>query len=96
MHLVYALALCTVICMAQPAVTNGRSVFPIRLEVRLRTDQKDQLDELSDVLDCDVAALVRLAIDRMFEELETNRKREAQWQEQVAEISAATPRRPSA
>jgi len=78
--------------MAQTAVTNGRSVFPIRLEVRLRTDQKNQLDELSDVLTCDVAALVRLAIDRMFEELADNRKREAKWQEQVAGFSAATPR----
>ena len=76
--------------MAQSAVTNGRSVFPIRLEVRLRSDQKDQLDELSGVLDCDVAALVRLAIDRMFEELEDNRKREAKWQKAVESLAATT------
>lgn len=67
------------------------AVFTERLEVRPRIDQKNQLDELSSVLTCDIAALVRLAIDRMFEELETNRKREAKWQEQIAEFSSRIP-----
>jgi len=76
--------------MANTAVSNGRSMFPIRLEVRVRPDQKDQLDELAGILNCDVAALVRLAIDRMFEELQEAETREAKWQEQIARLAVGT------
>lgn len=60
------------------------AVFTERLEVRLRPDQKERLDLTASILNCDVAALVRLAIDNMFEEMQDIRRREARWQEQIA------------
>ena len=77
-HLANPRQLSTVIGMANTAV------FTERLEVRLRPDQKERLDLTASILNCDVAALVRLAIDNMFEEMQDIRRREARWQEQIA------------
>lgn len=59
------------------------AVFTERLEVRLRTDQKEQLAIIADALHCDTAALVRLAIDNMFEDMEDIKRRDARWQKRL-------------
>ena len=70
--------LCTVIAMAQTAV------FTERLEVRLRPDQKERMELIASVLDCDVAALVRLAIDNMFYDLNEESGRDSSWRKAVS------------
>jgi len=64
------------------------AVFTQRLEVRLREDQKERLELIAGALDCDVAALVRLAIDNMFHDLDEQSRRDESWRKAV--ISAAT------
>ena len=67
------------------------AVFTERLEVRLRPDQKERLDLVAGLLDSDIAALVRLAIDNMFYDLDEQRRRDSSWQQAVSTY-AATPR----
>lgn len=55
------------------------AVFTQRLEVRLRQDQRERLDLTAELLDCDVAALVRLAIDNMFYDMDEMRRRDSTW-----------------
>lgn len=66
------------------------AVFTERLEVRLRADQKERLEFIAGVLDSDVAALVRLAIDNMFHDLDEHSRRESSWRKAISTY-AATP-----
>ncbi len=66
------------------------AVFTQRLEVRLREDQKERLELIAGVLDCDVAALVRLAIDNMFHDLDEESRRDASWRKAISTYAATT------
>ncbi len=61
---------------------NG-SGFSQRVQVRIRPDQRERVEELAGILNTDLSAIVRLAIDRMFEELEETKQREVAWQRAV-------------
>lgn len=76
--------LCTAIGMANTAV------FTERLEVRLRPDQKERLEFIAAALDTDVAALVRLAIDNMFYDLDEQSRRDSSWRRAVESLAAIT------
>ncbi len=70
--------------------SNGdRAAFSERVQVRIRPDQRERVEELAAVLGTDLSAIVRLAIDRMFEELEDNKQREARWQAAVQRAAAS-------
>lgn len=75
---------CTVAWQANTAV------FTERMEVRLRTDQKERLAVTADALGSDVAALVRLAIDNMFYDMDEIRRRDASWRRAVEHCAATT------
>ncbi len=65
------------------------SAFSERVQVRIRPDQREKVEELAGILNTDLSAIVRLAIDRMFEELEETKQREVAWQRAVRRAAAS-------